>query len=285
MDVSDELSATLELLDLHADAARAGITIAVGLGVGPGITNILARYGADRRDRVEEVHTSWIRRASDMGGRALAMHLLYSNAHRAFDFADAAMREVRPFEDGRETIDDPVLGPVEVTQIGHSNPRPVALPPGTSGMRTTRPRILPMQVNDLLKELGRVARSGHPVMVEGRPVDRMAFAASSVQQSAAPGGRIADRRAAHRGAGGTGRPAGAPRRCLRGRIGIGTGVPASIGAMLLAIGKIDKPGVWPPEACIDLGVVPVRHRAAAHRQYRGTGVRLGPAGEPSAVSR
>jgi saccharopine dehydrogenase-like NADP-dependent oxidoreductase len=36
-----------------------------------------------------------------------------------------------------------------------------------------------------------------------------------------------------------------------GRIGIGTGIPAAIGAQLLAIGKVKQPGVWPPEACLD----------------------------------
>ena len=103
VDVSDDWAATLELLDLHADAERAGITIIVGLGASPGITNVLARYGADQLDRVEEVRTSWIMRASDMGGLALSKHLLYNNAHRAFVFEEGAMREVRPFVDGKET--------------------------------------------------------------------------------------------------------------------------------------------------------------------------------------
>jgi saccharopine dehydrogenase-like NADP-dependent oxidoreductase len=36
-----------------------------------------------------------------------------------------------------------------------------------------------------------------------------------------------------------------------GRITVGTGVPASIGAMQLAIGLVRKPGVFPPEGCIE----------------------------------
>jgi len=50
-----------------------------------------------------------------------------------------------------------------------------------------------------------------------------------------------------------------------GRIGIGTGIPASIGAALLAIGKIRNRGVLPPEACIEpewfLNAVDMRHIA------------------------
>lgn len=267
VDVSDDFAATLELLDLHGEAVRAGIAIVVGLGASPGITNILARYGADRLDRVEEVHTSWIMRGSDMGGRALAMHLLYSNTHRAFFFEDGEMHEVRPFVDGRETIDYPVLGPVEVTHIGH--PEPFTLSRYIPGLRYAddKATFLPLEVNDLLMELGRVARSGHPVMVDGRLVNPMDFAAGYVQERCR---RLTD--VPRTGALRTevrGELAGRPVRLVyaaAGRIGIGTGVPASIGAMLLAIGKVNRPGVWPPEACIE----PEWFLSAIERRHIGT---------------
>jgi len=252
VDVSDDFAATLELLDLHADAVRAGVTIVVGLGASPGITNVMARYGADRLDRVEEVRTSWIMRGSDMGGPALAMHLLYSNAHRAFVFEDGAMREVCPFVDGAEVIDYPVLGPVEVRHIGH--PEPFTLSRFIEGVRYAddKATFLPAEVNDLIVELGRVARSGHPVVVDGAAVDPMAFAAHYLNQTCA---RLTD--VPPTGALRTelrGELSGRPVRLIyaaAGRIGIGTGVPASIGAMLLSIGKVRGPGVYPPEACID----------------------------------
>jgi len=252
VDVSDDFAATLELLDLHPDAVRAGITIVVGLGASPGVTNILARYGADRLDRVEEVRTSWIMRGSDMGGLALCKHLLFSNTYRAFVFEDGEMREVRPFVDGRETIEYPVLGPVEVTHIGH--PEPFTLSRYIPGVRYAddKATFLPVEVNDLLMELGRVARSGHPVMVEGRLVDPMEFAASYVLQTCRRLVGVPQTGALRTEV--RGELAGRPVRLVysaAGRIGIGTGVPASIGAMLLAIRKIDKPGVWPPEACIE----------------------------------
>ncbi len=264
VDVSDDWAATLELLDLHAEAKRADVTIVVGLGASPGITNVLARYGANKLDRVEEVRTSWIMRGSDMGGMALFKHLLYNNADRAFVFENGAMREVRPFVDGKEVIDYPLLGPVEVMHIGH--PEPFTLSRYIEGIRYAddKATFLPVEVNHLILELGRVARSGHPVMVDGRTVDPMAFAASYLQQTCArligvpPTGAL---RTEVRG-----EIAGRPVRLVyaaAGRITIGTGIPASIGAMLLAIGTIRKPGVWPPEACIDperfLSAVNMRH--------------------------
>ena len=70
VDVSDDWEATLAILDLHAEAVRAGITVIVGLGASPGVTNMLARQGANHLDRVEEVRTAWVMRGSDMGGPA-----------------------------------------------------------------------------------------------------------------------------------------------------------------------------------------------------------------------
>lgn len=252
VDVCDDFAPTLELLDLNEDAVRAGITIVVGLGASPGVTNILARYGADRLDRVEEVRTSWIMRGSDMGGPALSMHLLFSNSHRAFVYDDHRLVEVRPFCDGRELIEYPVLGQVEVMHIGH--PEPLTLARYLPGLRYAddKATFLPVELNQLIVELGRIARSPHPVVIDGEAVAPMEFAAHYLHQHCQ---RLTD--VPQTGALRTevrGVLAGRPTRLVyaaAGRIGIGTGVPAAIGAMLLALKKIDRPGVWPPEACVE----------------------------------
>lgn len=252
VDVSDDWEATLRILDLHADAERAGITVIVGLGASPGVTNVLARHGANRLDRVEEVRTSWVMRGSDMGGPALSMHLLYSLPHRAFVFEDGAMREVRAFVDGRETLEFPELGPVEVTHIGH--PEPFTLSRYIEGVRYAddKATFLPLAVRDMIVDLEPVARSSHPVIVDERPVDPMAFASAYLHQTC---GRMTD--VPTTGALRTevrGELAGRRTRIVyaaAGRIGIGTGVPAAIGAQLLAIGLVRRRGVFPPEACLD----------------------------------
>jgi lysine 6-dehydrogenase len=252
VDASDDIAPTLQLLEMHGDAVRAGIPIIVGLGASPGITNVMARHGADRLDRVEEVHTSWIMRGSDMGGPALSMHLLMNNAHRAFVFEGGQMQEVQPFVDGRETIDYPVLGPVEVTHIGH--PEPFTLSRFIPGIRYAddKATFLPAELNQVIVELGRVARSPHPVVVNGQPVDPLAFAANYLHQACQRLTGVSQTGALRTEV--RGELAGRPVRLVyaaAGRIGIGTGVPASIGAMMLAIGKVSAPGVWPPEACIE----------------------------------
>jgi saccharopine dehydrogenase-like NADP-dependent oxidoreductase len=104
----------------------------------------------------------------------------------------------------------------------------------------------------MIVELGRVARAGDPVMVDGVAIDPMAFAASYLHQRC---GRMTDvpQTAALRTEV-RGELQGRPTRIVysaSGRIGIGTGVPASIGACLLGLGKLPKAGVYPPEACIE----------------------------------
>ncbi len=47
---------TMKQMELDAEARKAGITMLHGCGSGPGATNVLARYGADRLDRVDEIH-------------------------------------------------------------------------------------------------------------------------------------------------------------------------------------------------------------------------------------
>jgi lysine 6-dehydrogenase len=47
---------TLKQLELNDAAEKAGVTVAIGCGLAPGIADVLAKYGADKLDNVEEVH-------------------------------------------------------------------------------------------------------------------------------------------------------------------------------------------------------------------------------------
>jgi len=47
---------TLKQLELDNKAKNAGITVVLGCGLAPGVADILAKHGADKLDKVEEVH-------------------------------------------------------------------------------------------------------------------------------------------------------------------------------------------------------------------------------------
>lgn len=252
VDVSDDWAATLEILDMHEEAKKAGIPVIVGLGASPGVTNIMARYGASKLDRTREVHTAWIMRGSDLGGPACCTHLLYSLPDRAFVFEHGSMQEVRPFVDGRETLDFPELGPVEVMHIGH--PEPFTLGRYIEGVEYAddKATFLPVCTNDMVVNLSSNARAGAPARMDGRALDPLDASAAylhrwSKDQTAVP--QTGALRAEV-----VGELEGRRTRIIysaAGRIGIGTGVPAAIGAQMLGIGMIRTPGVYPPEACID----------------------------------
>jgi saccharopine dehydrogenase (NAD+, L-lysine-forming) len=253
VDVSDDWAATLEILDLHDEAKKAGVTVIVGLGASPGVTNVLARKGADILDRTDEVHTAWIMRGSDLGGPALCAHLLYSLPDRAFVFQHGKMHEVRPFVDGKEVLEFAGLGDVEVMHIGH--PEPFTLSRFIEGVTYAddKATFLPAKVNEMIVTLGQIAHSGLSVCVDGRSIEPIDFAANYLYETSkrrmADVSTVGSLRTEVRG-----ELDGKRTRIIysaAGRIGIGTGVPAAIGAQLLAIGKINKPGVYPPEACVE----------------------------------
>jgi saccharopine dehydrogenase (NAD+, L-lysine-forming) len=50
----------IKLMELDKRAKEAGVTVLTCLGLGPGLANILARYGADKLDEVDEIHTAYI---------------------------------------------------------------------------------------------------------------------------------------------------------------------------------------------------------------------------------
>jgi saccharopine dehydrogenase-like NADP-dependent oxidoreductase len=189
-------------------------------------------------------------RGSDAGGPALAAHLLYSLPERAFVLEDGEMREVRAFEDGKEIIEYPELGPVEVMHIGH--PEPFTLARFIEGVRYAddKATFLPTTVNRMIVELGRVARSEHPVSIDGRPVvNPMEFAATYLYQTCKAMTHVPKTGALRTEVRGVldGRPV---RRIYSaaGRIGIGTGIPCAIGGQLIAAGAVKRKGVFPPEA-------------------------------------
>ena len=47
---------TKQQVELHEEFRRAGVTAVIAMGGAPGVTNILAKYGAERLDIVEEAH-------------------------------------------------------------------------------------------------------------------------------------------------------------------------------------------------------------------------------------
>jgi len=60
VDICDDPPGTLKALSLHEECQKANMTIITGAGDSPGLPNILARYGADKMDDVQDINIYWI---------------------------------------------------------------------------------------------------------------------------------------------------------------------------------------------------------------------------------
>jgi saccharopine dehydrogenase-like NADP-dependent oxidoreductase len=254
VDINDDYETTFEMFELDGAARKAGVTIVLGLGASPGINNILVRAAANQLDEVEEIRTAWVMSASDPGGLALSYHLLYSLSGKALTYENGRLVEVRSFVDGKERIQfpDPV-GALDVYHIGH--PEPITMSRSFPAVKIADDKATfnPSLVNDWIVTLGKMAREADgPMLVKEQPVNPMDFAAAQFRAKCLSLKDVPKEGALRVMVGG--RRAGRKKKVFfssAGRIGQGTGIPASIGAQMLVAGKVRGPGVLAPEECIE----------------------------------
>jgi saccharopine dehydrogenase-like NADP-dependent oxidoreductase len=105
--VADGVADVEALLGLDTSARQRGVTVAIGAGMAPGLTCVLAGYAAARFDRVEEIHVA----KAGTGGPACARQHHRALAAEAIDWRDGAWLR-RGGGSGRELcwFPDPVCG-------------------------------------------------------------------------------------------------------------------------------------------------------------------------------
>jgi hypothetical protein len=87
-DTDDDVGA---LLALDADARRAGVVLAAGCGLVPGLGDVLARHAADAMDRADEVHVA----RTGAAGPACIDALKRARHERALEWHDGAWQTSR----------------------------------------------------------------------------------------------------------------------------------------------------------------------------------------------
>ena len=254
VDICDDYDSTMKVLELDGAAKDAGITVISGLGVSPGATNILARAGAEMLDEPEEVHISILMGAPDLGGVAEIAHRFHSMYGEVPTFQDGKYVKVHAFVDGRETVEFPKpFGKFEVFHIGH--PEPLTIPRYIKKVKhvDTKCAFNPPKIKDLILSLGDLGfASEEPLNVRGLAVTPLEFAASLVYKVSSKIRNVPKMGAVRvevRGIKGGNKASIA--FASTGRMNEGTGVQVSIGAQMLAKGKIKEKGVFAPEGCID----------------------------------
>jgi saccharopine dehydrogenase-like NADP-dependent oxidoreductase len=121
-DICDDYIATKEALALNDEAKEAGITIITGLGDSPGLTNIIAKYLADKLDRVDDINLYWMISRAEVLESARAQHGLQSYDH-PYQFMNGKLVEAQ----GEFMVDfAPPVGRQKVRYCNH--PEPYTLP-------------------------------------------------------------------------------------------------------------------------------------------------------------
>jgi saccharopine dehydrogenase-like NADP-dependent oxidoreductase len=270
IDINDDYRPTQEILEMDDAARSAGVTILLGVGASPGITNILARHAANQLDEVDYIQTVW----GSVGGTlqprsayinqpvpseeridAATVHFLNCASWKIPLFRDGKFIEVLPLEDGEEVTFPEGKG--FFYYIGHAEP--VTLPlfiKGISGACNLFGPWSGPEMLDALRSLGARVRAGElsPEQAAGLLIkeilERLKQRPDEPQDT---GPRV----------GGLHASASGKKKGKRMRYGYGlkkippggmageTGVPLAIGTDMILRGKIRQRGVLAPEACIE----------------------------------
>ncbi len=103
----DDPRIVAELLALDEPARRAGVTIAVGAGLAPGLSDVMAALAAEALDEIDEIHVA----RSGVGGPACSAQRHRAGRGRVEEWFDGAFRSPRAGS-GRELVwfPEPVAG-------------------------------------------------------------------------------------------------------------------------------------------------------------------------------
>lgn len=179
VDLGSYYPETLLQLDRHPQAMEAGCRIVPGCGVAPGLTNVLARLGADRLDRVDAIridsyitHPLWT-------SPGIVTTRFDASTGTTVSYEEGSWVE-RPSFSGEEVVEFPApYGEQRVHLVPH--PEPVTLPRyldvRTVVFKVGYPADEANRIRVLL-ELGFDREA--PVNLDGQPISPRRFAAACI---------------------------------------------------------------------------------------------------------
>ncbi|TFG29963.1 MAG: hypothetical protein EU532_02055 [Promethearchaeota archaeon] len=151
VDINDDYDAIQWELALHEEAKNAGMTAVVGLGASPGFTNILAKYGADKLDKVEDIHVFWSQSTIDPTGSAAIEHWLHIISGEVPMFLNGEWKNVHALSEPQTVNFIKPVGDLELFYTGH--PEPVTLPRYIKGVKNViiKGGLFPPRIMDIWK--------------------------------------------------------------------------------------------------------------------------------------
>lgn len=168
IDICDDPEPTLEMLDLHEKARTKGVTALIGMGASPGIVSLLAASAIANVGTVDRVVTTWgstsrakekLNTDQEMG--AALDHWIEQFTGTIPSYQNGAIVRVKPLQTIALSV--PGLGRVKVTTVGH--PEPMTLPRTYPTIKTSmNAMVFSNELIALLRVVqGRVDRQGHSI--------------------------------------------------------------------------------------------------------------------------
>jgi len=254
IDICDDYEAAEILFasDIDKAAKDAGITVLTGMGSDPGTNNVLVKWYANKLDRVDEIYLYWVVSIAELAGAAWD-HSLHMILGKIPQYLDGKLEYVEGGS-GEETEKflEP-LGECLISYVGH--PQPFTIPRYIQGVKKViiKGALIPLWVDRLIKEQKATGLlSKEQLEVRGTkivpydltlklwdtiPKDRNNGPAASGLKVIVKGERQGNQVTYTAD--------------IVGRMAPGTGLPASIAALMMDAGEVSAKGVVAPEGCID----------------------------------
>ncbi len=254
-DVCDNCSVTKSFFELDELAKKAGITVCTGLGSSPGTTNMLAKYGADKLDAVDEIGVFFVIALIDPIGTAGLTQAMGQFIGDVTQYIDGRLVDVPAGSDAEEVEFMEPFGKTEVYYARH--PEPFTLPRYIPKVRRVinKASFSPPSVPKLFTELINLGLfSPEPLPVGNTSVSPRDFIVSFIKHT--PSLRARQKLMASM----------AGNVVVKGREGNSsitytyrfstwggpiTAIPASIGIQMLGCGDVQAKGVLAPEGAFD----------------------------------
>ncbi|MBP6942005.1 MAG: saccharopine dehydrogenase NADP-binding domain-containing protein [Syntrophorhabdaceae bacterium] len=255
IDICDDYEAVPILFssaDIDKAAKEAGITVLTGMGSDPGTNNVLVKWYASQMDRVDEIHLFWVVSIAELAGAAWD-HSLHMVTGKIPQYLDGKLEYVEGGT-GEETAEFlPPLGTCVVRYVGH--PQPITIPRYIEGVKKVviKGALIPLWVDELIKEQKETGFLGtEAVEIKGTkvvPYDLTLRLWDTIPKNRDNGPAASGLKVIVKGERqGKGVTYTAD---IVGRMAPGTGLPASIAALMMFAGDVKVKGVVAPEGCID----------------------------------
>lgn len=254
IDICDDYEAVPILFssDIDEAAKKAGVTVLTGMGSDPGTNNVLVKWYVSQLDKVDEIRLFWVVSIAELHGAAWD-HSLHMVTGKLPQYLNGKLEYVEGGT-GEETAQflEP-LGTCVMRYVGH--PQPITIPRYIEGVKNViiKGALIPSWVDDLIKEQRDTGfLSPEPMEVKGTkvvPYDLTLKLWETIPEGRDNGPQASGLKVIVKGERDGKRVTYTAD--MVGRMAPGTGLPASIAALMMDDGYVTVKGVVAPEGCID----------------------------------